>query len=146
MKRPGRSTFFAAILIIAVLSSVIVGIVLLGPPSEWRLRQLDERRVSDLRELSYAIDDYWAREGTIPTSLEELASEERIVGELADPETGEPYEYRALGDTTYELCAVFALDRAIDDRDYLYRSLWFHEAGRQCFQLEARDTGRVIDR
>ena len=141
MKRPGRSIFFAAILIIAVLSSVIVGIFLLGPPSEWRLRQLDERRVSDLRELSYAIDDYWARAGVLPVSLNELSWEEEWLSELVDPETGAAYEYRVLDIASYELCASFSNDTGTDYREVPHRSFWYHGFGRQCFRLQAQDIG-----
>jgi len=146
MKRPDRSVFFAAILIVAVVSSVIAGIFLLGPPSEWRLRLLDERRASDLRELSYAIDEYWTRVGMLPVSLDELSWEDEWLPELVDPETGKPYEYRMLSSRTYELCAEFARETDIDGRDVPSQYLWFHGSGRQCFQLEAHDINRVMER
>ncbi|MCK5245715.1 hypothetical protein KAJ02_09325 [Candidatus Bipolaricaulota bacterium] len=141
-----KNVIVASVVVVLVVAAVIVGGILLDSPAQERLRRLDERRVSDLRELSYAVDVYWTREGNLPSSLEELANEERIVRELHDPETGDPYEYRVVGYYSYELCAVFALDMAIDDRDYLYRSLWLHGSGRECFQLEAQDVNRVIDR
>ena len=146
MKRPNRSVFFATILIVAVVSSIIVGIFLLGPPSEWRLRRLDERRVSDLRELSYAIDEYWTRESMLPSSLDELSWEDEWLAGLVDPETREPYEYRMLSSRTYELCAEFAQETDIGGRDVPSQYLWFHGSGRQCFQLEAHDVGRVMER
>ena len=148
MKTPRRTltvrSIIGASLAVAVLAVIIVGICLLDSPAQERLRRLDERRISDLRELSYAIDVYWTRERVLPSSLEELSNEERIVRELVDPETGDTYEYRVLGYNNYELCAVFALDTVIDDRDYLYESLWFHDLGRQCFQLEAQDVNREL--
>ena len=136
-----------AIVVVAtvVVAAVIVGIILLDSPAQERLRRLDERRISDLRELSYAVDVYWTRARVLPSSLEELSNEERIVRELVDPETGDTYEYLVLGYNNYELCAVFALDTVIDDRDYLYESLWFHDLGRQCFQLEAQDVNRELE-
>ena len=133
-------------LVVAVAAVVIVGVILLDSPAQERLRRLDERRVSDLREISYAVDAYWTREGMLPPSLEELSSEERIVRELADPETGADYEYRVLGDSSYELCAIFASEMDVRSRDVPYGHVWSHGAGRQCFQLTAQDVNRVIDR
>jgi len=144
--RPSKNILIASALVVVVLAVVIIGVILLDSPAQERLRRLDERRVSDLREIAYAVDVYWTREGTVPSSLEELLNEREYYEELFDPETGEPYEYRALSSNIYELCAVFSRDAAIDDRDYLYQSLWFHGSGRQCFQLEAHDINRVIER
>jgi len=133
-------------LVVAVAAVVIVGVTLLDSPAQERSRRLDERRVSDLREIAYEVDTFWTREGMLPPSLEELSNEERIVRELADPETGAPYEYRVLGDNSYELCAVFATEMDVRGRDVPYEYVWFHGAGRQCFQLTAQDVERVIDR
>ena len=124
-------------LAVVVLSGVIVGICLLDSPAQERLRRLDERRVDDLRELSYEVDFYWTREGILPTSLEELSSEPGVFVNLLDPETGQPYEYRVLSSNTYELCAVFALDTAAE-QDRFYKDVWSHGPGRQCFQMEAQ--------
>jgi len=131
---------------IVVLTVIIVAITLLDSPAEERLHRLDERRVSDLRELAYAVDAYWTREGALPASLEELSNEERIVRELADPETGDAYEYRVLGDNSYELCAVFVSEMDAKGRDVPYEYFWFHGIGRQCFSLTPQDINRVIER
>ena len=131
---------------VVVLAAVIGGIILLDSPAQERLRRLDERRVDDLHQLAYGVDIYWTREGHLPASLAELSEEERIVRDLADPATGQPYEFRVLGDKTFELCAVFARDSGTDGRDFPGRSFWLHGPGRQCFQLEVQDVGRVMER
>ena len=136
-KRLSKLVLIASGVSVIVIAAVVIGILLLDSPAQARLRRMDERRVSDLRVLSIAVDAYWTREGRLPVSLDELSVEERIVGELIDPETAQPYEYRVIDDGTYELCATFALDTESDDRDYLYRSIWFHGPGRECFQREA---------
>jgi len=130
-----------------VLAAVVVGVVLLDSPAQERLRRLDERRVDDLHRLAYGVDIYWTREGHLPASLAELSEAERIVRDLADPATGQPYGYRMLGEVTFELCAVFARDSGTDGRDIDIpdRSFWLHGPGRQCFEIEAQDVGRVED-
>ena len=140
-QRLSKNILIAWLLAVVVLSGVIVGICLLDSPAQERLRRLDERRVDDLRELSYEVDFYWTRESTLPTSLEELSSEPGVFVDLLDPETGQPYEYRVLSSNTYELCAVFALDTA-EEQERFYKDVWSHGPGRQCFQLVARDVGQ----
>ena len=131
---------------VVVLAAVIAGILLIGSPAQERLRRLDERRISDLREISFAVDAYWTREDVLPASLEELGNDERIVRELADPVTGAPYEYHAGTGSSYELCAVFEHDTDTNGRDVRYDYLWSHGPGKQCFQLAAQDIDHVIDR
>jgi hypothetical protein len=79
MKSPRRTltvrSVVAISLAVVVLAVIIVGVTLLDSPAQERLRRLDERRVDDLRDLSYELDFYWTREGTLPPSLEELSSE-----------------------------------------------------------------------
>ena len=140
-RTPTVRTIIAIILAVVVLAVIIVGICLLDSPAQERLRRLDERRVDDLRELSYELDFYWTREGILPTSLEELSSKPGVFVDLLDPETGQPYEYRVLSSNTYELCAVFVLDTAAE-QDRFYKDVWSHDPGKQCFQMEAQDVNR----
>ena len=134
-----------AVVAVVIVAAVIGGIILLDSPAQERLRRLDERRVDDLHQLAYGVDIYWTREGSLPASLAELSEQERIARDLADPATGQPYEYRVLGDRTFELCAVFARDTGTDGRDIPDRSFWLHGPGRQCFEVEAQDIGRVVE-
>jgi len=131
--------------IVAVLAVVIVGVTLLDSPAQERLRRLDERRVDNLRSISAELDIYWTREGTLPSSLEDLSSEPGVFIELYDPETGQPYEYRVLDSETYELCAEFARDTA-DGQGRPYRDYWSHGQGRHCFELKAQAVERPLDR
>jgi len=144
-KAINASSVVAITLIVVVVAVVIVGVILLDSPAQERLRRLDERRVDDLRSISAELDFYWTREGTLPSSLEELSNEAGVFIELHDPETGQPYEYRVLGSNTYELCAQFSRDTA-EEQGHFYRDYWSHGPGRQCFELEAQDVERVIDR
>jgi len=145
-QRRSKRILIASGVVAVVVAAVVVGVILLDSPAQERLRRLDERRVDDLHQLAYGVDIYWTREGHLPASLVELSEEERIVRDLADPATGQPYEYHVLGDKTFELCAVFTRDSGTDGRDIPDRGFWLHGPGRQCFQLEARDVNRVIDR
>jgi len=118
-----KNVIVASVVVVLVVAAVIVGVIMLDSPAQERLRRLDERRVDDLHQLAYGVDIYWTREGHLPASLAELSEEERIVRDLADPATGQPYEYRVLGYKTFELCAVFTRDSGTDGRDIRCRSL-----------------------
>ena len=145
MRRPSVNLIVVVCVSVAILTAVIVGAVLLDSPAEARLRRLDERRVEDLRELAYAIDAYWTLEERLPSSLAELPDERGYLAELVDPETGEPYEYRVLGEDSYELCAIFASETT-EQFETPFQDAWFHGSGRKCFQLNVQDPERPIGR
>jgi len=141
-RRLSKNILIAWLLAAVVVAAIVIGVILLDSPAQERLNRLDDRRVSDLRELSFAVDAYWTREGVLPASLEELSTQEQIVRELADPATGEAYEYRVVDEDSYELCAVFEGDMGTGERDIPYEYLWYHGSGRQCFKLKAQDINR----
>jgi hypothetical protein len=55
-----------------------------------------------------------------------------------DP-AGQLYGYRTMGERSYELCANFTTDSAAAG-DGAQPDFWSHRAGRQCYQLEAKDS------
>ncbi|MBT8400256.1 MAG: hypothetical protein KJO98_07255 [Rhodothermia bacterium] len=131
-------TILTTFVVTVVAAAVIAGLVLIGSPGEERLRRLDARRVADLRTIVNSIEDYWRRHDRLPTDLTDFATEPDLSPHTRDPETDNPYEYRALDSTSYELCSVFNLPavRSRTDADF-----WFHADGRQCFFLEMNTNG-----
>jgi len=136
--RHGSGRIFAGVAIAAVVLAIGAGLAVLGPPSEVRARRLDEQRVNDLRGWSMAIDAFWTANKQLPGSLDEVKRQQAWSYLAArDAESGAPYEYRATGASTYELCATFA--RASEpDGGSRRDALWDHPEGRVCFPLEAR--------
>jgi hypothetical protein len=120
----------------AVVAGIAAGLVLIGPPSAERSRRLDEIRIGDLMQLSNAIELYWKREGMLPASLDGLAGvPDAAFRSTMDPATSEPYAYRTIDASRYELCASF--EREDLDGEYNDR-FWAHGAGRKCFELDAQ--------
>jgi fructose-1,6-bisphosphatase/inositol monophosphatase family enzyme len=113
-----------------VVVAVGAGLYIAGRPSEARLRKLDQRRVQDMSVIAGAVESYASQQKHLPASMPDvtwLPQETR-----RDPVSGQPYEYRATGSSTYELCAAF--DRATDLSDEPQRGdRWHHAAGRACF-------------
>ncbi len=127
--------------IAVVVAAVVGGLLLVGSPTQERIRRMDSQRVADLRAISRAVDLYWTRHQTLPLSLEELSKEPGGFTRLMDPDTRRIYEYRVLNDHTYELCAEFVRDWT-DQHGALYKDFWAHGAGKQCFKLEVKDIKR----
>jgi hypothetical protein len=74
VKKPGKIILVASV--IAVVVAVVTGgIILIGSPTQERMRRLDAQRVADLRAVASAVDLYWTRHGSLPPSLEELSKE-----------------------------------------------------------------------
>ena len=132
-------TSIAIVLAIIVVIVIATAIMLLDSPAQERLGRLDERRMSDLREIANAVDIYWTREGILPNSLDDLADEEGYFAELVDPVTGALYEYRVVDEDSFELCATFDTEDAASDRDPYFKGLWHSGIGRQCFTLTAKN-------
>jgi len=129
------------IAVAAVALAVVVGLVLIGFPGAARATRMDERRVSDLQQISAAADLFWTRHERLPESLEALGREPGVALPAGDPETGAPYEFRALTAGTYELCAVFNASSADSER-VGGRLFWEHGAGPQCFEVDASPVRR----
>ncbi|KAA0206467.1 hypothetical protein EDM68_02120 [Candidatus Uhrbacteria bacterium] len=138
---------FVGAVIVAVLAVLVAGLWLGGSPAQERARRLDSARVSDLQNVSNAIDQYYNTNNALPPDLDTLARarETYFIGNVADPESGEPYEYVIRGANTYDLCATFATDNRDEDSvrpREPYPSwegrFWRHGPERTCFTITAR--------
>ena len=126
----------AAAAVVAVFS---IGLGVAGTPGVQRRIEADRRRVQDLRAVAGAVHFWNQRAGTtdepLPATLTQLAGKGVQGSQLADPETGMRYEYRAKSGTAYELCAVFS---APQEEDQVRQTqFWYHVGGRTCFTLDA---------
>ncbi len=120
----GLSTVVAAVML-------ILGFFHIGAPSTQRTLRADARRVQDLYMLSSRIYNVWSSAHKLPEHLDEL----RDVA-LADPITREGYQYQVKDASKYELCATFAMSSG-KNQTLQRTSAWSHQAGRQCFPLDA---------
>ena len=144
---------YAVIGLVAVV--VIVGIVLVGSPTNERARQFDMRRVSDLQNIQSQVVSYWQRKGELPKDREAIQQETADIS-FQDPETGVFYRYepaplgtRINAMTTFFLCATFTSSRYEADEKVpskispsalrplttaRFMELWDHPAGGYCFE------------
>lgn len=133
---------FSVAMTAVVVVAVVWGLALAGSPATARRLRFDRQRLQDLKTIYREVQSLCrdpdikdALKRPLPETLEELAAlarSERI--HRVDPETGEPYAYRVVDGTTYEVCATFSLARESDVDVF-----WNHSPGRHCFTVDALD-------
>ena len=123
---------------VAVIAAVVAAIVI-EPPEQARKRRLDDRRVHDLWQIESVVNEYWKRHQKLPSSLDTLQSS-GLQASVADPETSLPYQYLAVSEDSYRICANFALETGnAGRRAWPAQAVeWAHTAGRHCFERTAR--------
>jgi hypothetical protein len=126
----------ATVVAAAVVIASIVGLYLAGSPAEARLLRLDDRRVDDLRSISWSLAEYRQGRGRLPPTLDSLPMAIGDAPRLRDPATERPYTYEVTGDSSYILCAEFARPSP-SERDGGYDAAWRHRPGHFCFPLTA---------
>lgn len=118
-----RGLLFAAGATFTIVAAVAAGLDVAGTPSDQRQLEADAHRVRDLQNMERNIRAH---------------PQDRQL--LRDPETGQPYQFRAKAGTAYELCATFNRPSPNEPgREKL--NFWTHGAGRTCFQL---DSARLV--
>lgn len=146
-----RIKVFAAVVTALVIVFIGYGIVLSGTPGQQRAFQFDQRRVSDLQQISYAVDAYWERNKVLPASFEDLKDQSYYyIQSVTDPRTSTVfYEYRVLGEKLYELCATFETDSSkivarFKTQVPFSEQSWDHAAGRVCFEREVQELRKDV--
>lgn len=131
-----------------VLLAIVGGFIVTGSPLRGRAERFDEQRINDLRTIqSEILNIVWGSkrgmlvpsptelENPLPATLEEVAEKALYQKpNIADPETGTPYEYTRPSNHEFQLCATFSLPR-----DLQYDIFWNHPAGQKCFVFDALD-------
>ena len=132
----------AYIVIGVVAAAVVAGFFIVGSPQEERLRQFDDRRVSDLQTVQSQIIYYWQRKVALPPNLDALDDDISGFRHSHDPETGAEYEYRVTGPESFQLCAVFSRPSSGDAARVAMpfpangissMEIWQHGEGKVCF-------------
>ncbi|HZE87697.1 MAG TPA: hypothetical protein VE090_05865 [Methylomirabilota bacterium] len=132
------------ITVLTVLAGVY-GFMIIPSPALQRERLLDHKRVTDLGQIQYTIDDYYHKANQLPQTLEALSTNSYAPSTpltKIDPQTSKPYEYQITNQLSYKLCATFTTDSSkeapstYDDQNYNYTSFrdkFKHAIGTKCF-------------
>jgi hypothetical protein len=138
---PRSRKIWLGISFVVILSSIVWGFSVLGSPRTQQLLKYDQQKVNDLQNINDQIINYYATKGTLPNTIEEIASGNYYVPKV-DSQTQKPYEYQKTNSITYNLCAEF--NKASDGKNaptptiysYPYDGIatWAHPAGQYCFR------------
>ncbi len=146
---------------LVIIIAIIAGLYVSGSPTTRRKEALDQQRVNNLDQITYAVDVFAQTRGTIPRNLADLVSTQpHINSEIRDPATGVEYEYYDISPATtstkvfYQLCANFDLATSPEERSTPAGPVpvggalvdipsWYHSAGRTCFNLRVRTSQNV---
>ncbi len=134
-----RHGAFAAAATLAVVIALVLGFWNLGGHGNQREVAEDEFRTQDLGTISRAVDEWHTTHKSLPPDLKALMQYQPGL-RMRDPETQQPYEYSASGDSQYQLCATFLLDSRPAPAQRMnppWTNFSFHSTGKQCFQLNA---------
>jgi hypothetical protein len=140
MKVSGRGVV-VGFAVVVVVAAVAIALLVIDGPGERRAVRLDARRVADLRQIARSVDLFWTRTGELPASLDQAREGQGGPDVPTDPETSEPYAFRAFDGSSYELCTEFNRESTLNQRRDA-DPFWSHAQGRQCFQLEAEEVDR----
>jgi len=119
---------FAVTALAFIVLTLSLGFMQTGTPAAQRKISEDRRRVQDLYHLAATLNN--TRSGSdLPAALEGALKR-------TDPFTNSPYEYHRLGESRFELCAIFSagsrpLPPSAQDQ-------WRHPKGRHCFQFQVQ--------
>lgn len=135
-----------------VVGVVIWGVLLVGSPAFNRKLSGDLNRLEDLQGLKGGIETFYEQEAKLPLNLQDLDKVRswRNHG-LEDPITKITYDYKAVDEFNYELCATFELtskDADLERNSYypypIDGKIWSHEVGHHCFKFEIPQSRRKV--
>lgn len=135
----GRNLLIAAGSVI--LATVAAAVWVMGGPRSQRELRMDQRRIEQLQRIEVFIADYHREHGSLPASLQQLASRPGAALDTTDPVSGQAYDYAVDGARGYRLCAVFQTDTAREDRGAPVAARWVHPRGGHCFPLDVEAQG-----
>lgn len=119
----------------AVVLAILTGLLISGTPGKQRLMRFDEQRVSDLKRVTYNVEQYRKDFKALPESLEVMVGGRSGYNSMEslprDPETKIVYIYSIASENSYRLCADFKLASKAGDQS----NFWDHDAGYYCYEI-----------
>ncbi len=142
IKRKKSLRFFSPISILFLmlcLGSFVLGFFI-APPWVGRQARQDQKQLERMQDIKRAIQSVYTNKKDIPQKLEQIHSNLITSREdILDGVTGQPFTYKKLSNSSYELCAEFLTDYNIYLRYRLHPKEFLgkhHHKGRICYTDE----------
>lgn len=119
--------------LVLVTIALILGFTHTESPTQVRERTIDERVVSDLQGIESGIQNYYQVHNSLPVSIDETYKGLTVP---VAPTGRTAYSYATTSETTFKLCADFAVASPKTPDPYAAASdiSWKHPAGQWCFE------------
>jgi hypothetical protein len=133
---PTESRYVAVAVSLAVLVSIVGGMMLIGSPMTQRELRLDAQQVQELSYIQNGVLNYWQQTGTLPESMDDLMNDFTSYPQGIE---GRPsYVYEKKGDLSFDICATFAEPSVSPQYSQIEPMLaennnWDHGEGYHCF-------------
>jgi hypothetical protein len=134
-----------------VISAIIVCIALVSSffiiesPAEARAKKLDQKILSNFEAVKRGLEQYYADNAKLPSSLDDLKSQNYSYidpAEFVEESTGKYYTYESVDAMRYKLCANFNSSNISNADNTNYYSInWKHDKGYQCITRRIESIG-----
>jgi len=142
-----------AALIVTILVVICIGFWTAGSPAKARLYEEDNQRITDLTNISRKVELHYLNRGVLPQSLSDCdVNPDTFIKQKNDRVSGDPYKYRVIDSTNFELGANFNLPslsetpsagtEAFSGYPGEDPGFWRHGAGLQMFRIDATKVRR----
>lgn len=122
---------FGGVSLVLVITSITLGIIVFGTPSEVRAKKYDSERLSDMSAIQGQVLYYWQQRKVLPDTLMQLNDPLQGFAVPLDPRTKTPYSYEIIKqsklvtengkqvptEAVFKLCANFETERKIEGFD-----------------------------
>jgi hypothetical protein len=126
--------------LVLIMAVFISALLIVESPTQARNRKIDNNILSELSQINSEINNYFQVNKKLPQDFSEIKAQSAYLSDdlFQDNLTKNNYEYKVIGDRTYELCAEFLISNKMDKNDlsYYWGDEWRHDAGRQCFKKD----------
>ena len=142
-----QSIWYALGASMVIFSTLAVSLSFIQTPAEVRERKVDEKILTDLRDMQWTIEAYLYNNEALPEGI--MVAYDGSGAVPTAPADRAPYTYN-LTEAGFSLCAEFAYDaqepdwvgrQFIDDREgpvIVDGEKWHYQAGKHCFEREVR--------
>ena len=149
-KNAQKAMYFGMGAIALVLASLSYGYAYIETPSEIREIRIDEKQVSDLRDMYWNVEEAYRATQALPENIDALYINRK---KPTSPEGRADYAYNVLDEKTFELCAEFVAEsQQFEQSDvqqpktvspdvgqlWYQNDNWEHGIGETCFKRTVR--------